>query len=174
MDKKKIIVVFGILYYMGGLGAGLVCLVQSQIAQKELTPIEIVQQNDTMETTMDAENDSITTQEIQKVETEKEVNNEEVEKDKTEQENTMQDANIIEQEVPKNYLAVVIDVGEKRLNVRKQPSMEGEIIGAMVLGQEAKVIEVGDEWHLIEVNDMEGYVSSMYIELVELPNEGTS
>lgn len=174
MNKKRIIVIFGILYYVGGLGAGIICLRQSQVEKSEPKSTQIVQQQENItQATENVESESNAVEESEMVETTQEQPEENLKPEET-TEQKQPEENGTEQEEQKKYLAVVINVGKKRLRIRNQPSVEGEIIGTMVLNQKAKVIEVGEEWHLIEVNDIEGYVSSRHIELVEIPNDGTS
>lgn len=184
MDKKNIIVVVGILYCMGGIGAGIRTMNQMQDTNEKVVSMERMEsqevqidQSEQMQAESEKEEVEIETE----MEIETEIETEIVEQEEKEEEVIVkkeEDSKVetdSEQEaLTKDYIAVVTKVGKRRLNIRKQPSMSARVVGSMVLNDEAKVIEVGEEWHLIEFNDIRGYIFARYAELVEIPNNGTS
>jgi len=56
-----------------------------------------------------------------------------------------------------------------RLCVRKEPSLQAEILGFVYSNQSGEVLSLGEEWSLIKYEDLEGYSSMEYLILEELP-----
>lgn len=52
---------------------------------------------------------------------------------------------------------------ETSLNIRKEASLEGEIIGKLYRGAKATIVERGEEWTEIESGSVKGFVSSEYL-----------
>lgn len=52
---------------------------------------------------------------------------------------------------------------ETSLNIRKEASLEGEIIGKLYRGAKANIVERGEEWTEIESGSVKGFVSSEYL-----------
>ena len=177
MDRKRIIICFIVLYAVGGMIAVFWGLEQEKNADNTLQVSEVaeIQEEKPLESLVyetEHLNDIQNTEDLQgelNDSTEEEVSvpetKEEVSVPETEEEQT---------DTQSEYWAVVKRVGDKRLNVRKQPSMSGEIIGSMVKDDVAQVIEIGEEWHLIRFRNLEGYVSAKYMELIEVSENDKS
>lgn len=66
-----------------------------------------------------------------------------------------------EEEDGEKYAVIIAETG---LNLRDEPSLDGEVIDILPLGTTADVIEVEDEWVLVEAPDgTEGYVNAEFI-----------
>jgi cell wall-associated NlpC family hydrolase len=61
------------------------------------------------------------------------------------------------------YAGKCMAVVDNSLNVRETASTDGAIIGKMVVGSLADVVEKGDAWTLIHSGNVEGYVSNDYL-----------
>lgn len=55
-----------------------------------------------------------------------------------------------------------------RLFIRNGPSLEHQIISFMLPGTTGVVVSVGEEWVLLEYEEVEGYVFKGYLELTEV------
>lgn len=56
----------------------------------------------------------------------------------------------------------------RRLCVRKEPSLNGEILGFVYSNQSGEVIELGEEWVQIKYDNLEGYAFREYLIIEEL------
>ena len=56
-----------------------------------------------------------------------------------------------------------------KLRVRKEPSLQAEVLGHLYGYQTGEVISLSEEWALIKYKDLEGYCSLKYLTLEELP-----
>ena len=66
-----------------------------------------------------------------------------------------------EEENEDRYAVIIAETG---LNLRDEPSLDGEVIDILPLGATADVIDEDDEWVLVETPDgTEGYVNAEYI-----------
>ncbi len=66
-----------------------------------------------------------------------------------------------EEESGEKYAVIIAETG---LNLRDEPSLEGEVIDILPLGTTADVIEIEDEWVLVVAPDeTEGYVNAEFI-----------
>lgn len=61
------------------------------------------------------------------------------------------------------YAGKCMAVIDNSLNVRETPSTDGAIVGKMVVGSLADVIERGESWTKIQSGNVEGYVSNDYL-----------
>ena len=57
----------------------------------------------------------------------------------------------------------------KRLFIRKDASMEADIIGSLKPGDSGDVIDIGEDWVLLKHGRIEGYVFKKYLLLTEQP-----
>ena len=60
------------------------------------------------------------------------------------------------------YEDVALPTVEGALNVRVEASENADIAGRLYRGSEAKILEAGDEWTLIESGDVTGYILNEY------------
>lgn len=69
---------------------------------------------------------------------------------------------------PKNLRGVVKDC--TRLNIRKQPTLNSEIITTIVSGTYVNIetSNPDEDWVLVNVKDLKGYCMSKYIELQQV------
>lgn len=56
----------------------------------------------------------------------------------------------------------LVEIINSRCNVRKEPSREGKILGTFYIGDEGILLEEGEDWSIIRVDDLEGYVSNKF------------
>ncbi len=73
-------------------------------------------------------------------------------------------------QAPKVVYCQVVGVNEgSSLNIRKEPSSDGEIIGKGLPGEKFVFISEGStaDWKKIRFKDTEGFVSAQYVSLVE-------
>ena len=136
MDRKRALLILGVLYSVCGVGIGAVSYDQKE----ELSAKEEV----------------VVREEITEVE-------EETSEEQTVIENVETDE--------KKYIATAINVGKSRLRIRESGSLQGRLISFMRNGNVAEVIELGEEWHLIRFQSVEGYVSAKYLEVTEVREE---
>lgn len=165
MNRKKTLAVLGLLYGICGIGAGIVCF-----GQTEEEPEEAVFVAGTLQGEVEQEEAESEVSELEEPEPE------EIELEEPEPEivieTTIEVEAVIETEPEpvaeqQQYMVTVIDV-DRRLRIRDAASMQGKIIGYMRNGDTAEVIEVGEKWHLIRFEDVEGYVSANYLELIPI------
>ncbi len=62
-----------------------------------------------------------------------------------------------------DYAGKCMAVVDNSLNVRETASTDGAIIGKMLVGSLADVVEKGDEWTLIHSGNVDGYVNNAYL-----------
>ncbi len=62
-----------------------------------------------------------------------------------------------------DYAGKCMAVVDNSLNVRDSASTDGAIIGKMMVGSLADVVEKGDEWTLIHSGNVDGYVNNAYL-----------
>lgn len=62
-----------------------------------------------------------------------------------------------------DYAGKCMAVVDNSLNVRETPGMDGTIIGKMVVGSVADVVERGESWTRIHSGNVDGYVSNDYL-----------
>lgn len=172
MKRKKALLILGMLYGVCGVGMGAVCygqkeepLVMEEVAVRE----EMSQTEEVQETVVVETQPSIQQQEemADVEETITEVETEEIEEETSEEQTVME---IVETE-EKKYIATAINVGNSRLRIRDSASLQGKIISSMRNGNVVEVIELGEEWHLIRFQSVEGYVSAKYLEVTEVQEE---
>ena len=60
-----------------------------------------------------------------------------------------------------NKMLVTVDE-DSSLNIRKEASVDAEVVGKFYHGSGAEVLEVGDEWTKVKSGDVEGYVNNAY------------
>lgn len=171
MNRKKALIILGILYGVSGVGAGVVCHGQNE--EVFLVKDEIVVLEETAETEMVEEVESAVTEMNQEMQQTEEIIEEttEAEQVKTEESgNEEMTSEIIEAE-EKKYMATAINVGKSRLMIRDAGSMQGNVISYMRNGDVVEVVELGEEWHLIRFRKVEGYVSAKYLEVTEVHEE---
>jgi len=51
------------------------------------------------------------------------------------------------------------------LNVRNTPSLVGEKIGEVSEGRTVDIVEIGEDWSQIRYNDLQGWVSTLYLDI---------
>ena len=61
------------------------------------------------------------------------------------------------------YDGIGISVAESYVNIRKEPNTESESLGKLHRGAAGKIIDLIDDWYLIESGSVKGYASSSYI-----------
>ena len=62
------------------------------------------------------------------------------------------------------YTAKLINInGGSVVNFRKAPGMKTEIIRTYPVGTEVKVLERGENWSKVEINNVVGYVSTYFL-----------
>ena len=69
------------------------------------------------------------------------------------------------------YYSYVTTNRYNRLNVRKDPSTEGEIIYKLAPGSRGYVLERGDKWSYIRTDKVDGYSSNTYLSFEELDKD---
>ena len=179
MNRKKTLLGLGLLYGICGIGAGAICYGQTQEmpmevanVMEEMTASE-VESETVSESVIETEQSQVmesTEEETQlPVETAEEIAEETTEM----QEEPLTEENTVVEEPAAQYMATVVRVGNKRLNVRETASMNGKIIGHIHKGTTVEVIETGEEWHLIRFQDIEGYAWAYCLELTEIQEEST-
>lgn len=67
-------------------------------------------------------------------------------------------------------LATVAVVNTDNLKVREQPNTDSEVITMVPDGEELDVVEAGDDWVKILIDDEENYVSAEYVDVQEKLN----
>ena len=60
-----------------------------------------------------------------------------------------------------NKMLVTVDE-DSSLNIRKEASVDAEVVGKFYHGSGAEVLEVGEEWTKIKSGNVEGYVNNAY------------
>ena len=153
MDRKRALLILGVLYSACGVGIGAV-----SYGQKEELPAkeEVVVREE------------ITEVEEKVIEVVMEESEEQTSEEQSSEESTIME---VEEEKEKKYIATAINVGKSRLRIRESASLQGKIISFMRNGNVAEVIELGEEWHLIRFQNVEGYVSAKYLEVTEVQEE---
>lgn len=61
------------------------------------------------------------------------------------------------------YAGKCMAVVDNSLNVRESPGLDGAVIGKMVVGSLANVVERGESWTRIQSGNVDGYVSNDYL-----------
>ena len=153
MDRKRALLILGVLYSACGVGIGAV-----SYGQKEELPAkeEVVVREE------------ITEVEEKVIEVVMEESEEQTSEEQSSEESTIME---VEEEKERKYIATAINVGKSRLRIRESGSLQGRIISFMRNGNVAEVIELGEEWHLILFQGVEGYVSAKYLEVTEVQEE---
>ena len=158
MDRKRALLILGVLYSACGVGIGAV-----SYGQKEELPAkeEVVVREE------------ITEVEEKVIEVVMEESEEQTSEEQTSEEQSSEESTVMEVEEvkEKKYIATAINVGKSRLRIRESGSLQGRIISFMRNGNVAEVIELGEEWHLIRFQSVEGYVSAKYLEVTEVREE---
>lgn len=153
MDRKRALLILGVLYSVCGVGIGAVSYDQKEeLSAKE----EVVVREE------------ITEVEEKVIEVVMEESEEQTSEEQTSEESTVME---VEEVKEKKYIATAINVGKSRLRIRESGSLQGRIISFMRNGNVAEVIELGEEWHLIRFQSVEGYVSAKYLEVTEVREE---
>ncbi|MBQ9549559.1 MAG: SH3 domain-containing protein [Lachnospiraceae bacterium] len=80
-----------------------------------------------------------------------------------------------EEEIPEDtgtkYYAFTANNSAGRLNIRKEPSIRAKIIGRMHPGDRGYILDIGDEWSRVSVNDKNGYCANEYLSIREIKEE---
>ena len=153
MDRKRALLILGVLYSVCGVGIGAVSYDQKEeLSAKE----EVVVREE------------ITEVEEKVIEVVMEESEEQTSEEQSSEESTIME---VEEEKERKYIATAINVGKSRLRIRESGSLQGRIISFMRNGNVAEVIELGEEWHLIRFQSVEGYVSAKYLEVTEVREE---
>ena len=153
MDRKRALLILGVLYSVCGVGIGAVSYDQKEeLSAKE----EVVVREE------------ITEVEEKVIEVVMEESEEQTSEEQSSEESTVME---VEEVKEKKYIATAINVGKSRLRIRESGSLQGRIISFMRNGNVAEVIELGEEWHLIRFQSVEGYVSAKYLEVTEVQEE---
>ena len=153
MDRKRALLILGVLYSVCGVGIGAVSYDQKEeLSAKE----EVVVREE------------ITEVEEKVIEVVMEESEEQTSEEQSSEESTVME---VEEVKEKKYIATAINVGKSRLRIRESGSLQGRIISFMRNGNVAEVIELGEEWHLILFQGVEGYVSAKYLEVTEVQEE---
>lgn len=76
-----------------------------------------------------------------------------------------------EPEAPRAYYKCTVATSRQRLNIRKTPDMNEEILGRLKKGAVAYILELGDEWSLITTGEYTGYCFNEYLQINEIPKE---
>lgn len=153
MDRKRALLILGVLYSVCGVGIGAVSYDQKEeLSAKE----EVVVREE------------ITEVEEKVIEVVMEESEEQTSEEQSSEESTVME---VEEVKEKKYIATAINVGKSRLRIRESGSLQGRIISFMRNGNVAEVIELGEEWHLIRFQSVEGYVSAKYLEVTEVREE---
>ena len=158
MDRKRALLILGVLYSVCGVGIGAVSYDQKEeLSAKE----EVVVREE------------ITEVEEKVIEVVMEESEEQTSEEQTSEEQSSEESTVMEVEEvkEKKYIATAINVGKSRLRIRESGSLQGRIISFMRNGNVAEVIELGEEWHLIRFQSVEGYVSAKYLEVTEVREE---
>lgn len=160
MNRKKTLAVLGLLYGICGIGAGIVCFGQTEEEPEEAVFVAGTLQGEVEQEETESEVSELVEPELEEPEPEIVI------------ETTIEVEAVIETEPEpvaeqQQYMVTVIDV-DRRLRIRDEASLQGNVIGYMKNGNTAEVIEVGEEWHLIRFEDVEGYVSADYLELIPI------
>lgn len=153
MNRKRALLILGVLYSVCGVGIGAVSYDQKEeLSAKE----EVVVREE------------ITEVEEKVIEVVMEESEEQTSEEQSSEESTVME---VEEVKEKKYIATAINVGKSRLRIRESGSLQGRIISFMRNGNVAEVIELGEEWHLIRFQSVEGYVSAKYLEVTEVREE---
>ena len=153
MDRKRALLILGVLYSVCGVGIGAVSYDQKEeLSAKE----EVVVREE------------ITEVEEKVIEVVMEESEEQTSEEQSSEESTVME---VEEVKEKKYIATAINVGKSRLRIRESGSLQGRIISFMRNGNVAEVIELGEAWHLIRFQSVEGYVSAKYLEVTEVREE---
>lgn len=153
MNRKRALLILGVLYSVCGVGIGAVSYDQKEeLSAKE----EVVVREE------------ITEVEEKVIEVVMEESEEQTSEEQSSEESTIME---VEEEKERKYIATAINVGKSRLRIRESGSLQGRIISFMRNGNVAEVIELGEEWHLILFQGVEGYVSAKYLEVTEVQEE---
>jgi integrase len=64
--------------------------------------------------------------------------------------------------IPTPTSCIVVNTKGESLNIRRQPSLQAEIIGGLMPGQRVTVITWGEAWHKVTAGQLTGFISSKY------------
>ena len=169
MKRKKALLILGMLYGVCGVGMGAVCYGQKEepLVMEEVAVREEMSQTEEVQETVVVETQPSIQQQEEITDVEETITEVETEEETSEEQTVME---IVETE-EKKYIATAINVGNSRLRIRDSASLQGKIISSMRNGNVVEVIELGEEWHLIRFQSVEGYVSAKYLEVTEVQEE---
>ena len=169
MKRKKALLILGMLYGVCGVGMGAVCYGQKEepLAMEEVAVREEMSETEDVQETVVVETQPSIQQQEEITDVEETITEVETEEETSEEQTVME---IVETE-EKKYIATAINVGNSRLRIRDSASLQGKIISSMRNGNVVEVIELGEEWHLIRFQSVEGYVSAKYLEVTEVQEE---
>ena len=71
-----------------------------------------------------------------------------------------------EEEIPPQQYTYVASHNAGRLFIRSGPSLDDTIIGFMRPGSTGDVLELGQDWSLIQYNDIQGYTFNQYLTFI--------
>lgn len=173
MNRKKTLLGLGLLYGICGIGAGAVCYGQSDYPTTEVAGVtEEYEESSTWQTEIEQSEVIESTEETTEIPMETTIEQTIEQTEEPTEQPAVEESTVTEEPV-KQYMATAVNVGTSRLMIRDAASMQGKVISFMKNGNTAEVIEVGEEWHLIRFNNIEGYVSAKYLELTEIQEEST-
>ena len=169
MKRKKALLILGMLYGVCGVGMGAVWYGQKEepLAMEEVAVREEMSETEDVQETVVVETQPSIQQQEEITDVEETITEVETEEETSEEQTVME---IVETE-EKKYIATAINVGNSRLRIRDSASLQGKIISSMRNGNVVEVIELGEEWHLIRFQSVEGYVSAKYLEVTEVQEE---
>ncbi len=69
------------------------------------------------------------------------------------------------------YYAFTANNSAGRLNIRKDPSTSAKIVGRMHPGDTGFILDIGDEWSRVSVEETKGYCANEYLSIREIKEE---
>jgi len=69
------------------------------------------------------------------------------------------------------YYAFTANNSAGRLNIRKEPSTRAKIVGRMHPGDTGFILDIGDEWSRVSVEETKGYCANEYLSIREIKEE---
>lgn len=180
MKRKRMILVLGMMYGMFGLSAAIAYLIQNDLRMskyEEEIKTEVVdavyadvEEKTEIETNEDkslviGQQEELKVEEtvMEEIPIEEILTEEFMTEEITSEENSVEENSVEEKEY---YRAKVVNVGNSRLNIRVEPSVQGEIIGYVYQDNIVEILELGEEWHSIYFLGTRGYASAMYLQLL--------
>ena len=69
------------------------------------------------------------------------------------------------------YYAFTANNSAGRLNIRKEPGTSAKIVGRMHPGDTGFILDIGDEWSRVSVEETKGYCANEYLSIREIKEE---